>query len=519
MRHHGTVDLVQDGDLRQIGPYRLIKELGSGGMGRVYLGRSRGGRAVAVKVVHRELAGDPEFRRRFAAEVAAARQVGGFYTAQVVDADTSADPPWLATAYIPGPSLAEAVGTHGPLPPAAVRLLGAGLAEGLSAIHACGLVHRDLTHRNVILADDGPRVIDFGIAKALDTVHLSTSVIGTPGFMSPEQATGGRVGPESDVFSLGCVLAYAARGTGPFGGGRPDLVVYRVVHQEPDLAGVPGDLVPLLRSCLAKNPAERPALDDVLDRLAPHVDGFATAAWLPPDVTAMIAERGAVMRDAPGTPAAAPALAPGAPGLAPPLQPGTPAAGQPLAPDAPAAGRPFMPDAPGAGQSPEVGAPHVGPPAAGAEPGRGPQQAPAPRRGGMGTAHVAIILALLCLPGLVVWAIKYVQFVLLDEDPLEAWGGLVVSVAAAGLLARGALLLSQRSRAGRWMIVGAGSATAVLNLSSVVRHFPHHELELLDFASFGTVLIVIVAPLAAVVGAAAALLAALPSTGRWCRSG
>jgi serine/threonine protein kinase len=185
----------------EVGPYRLRGRLGSGGMGRVFLGQSRSGRPVAVKLIHPKLAEDPQFRRRFALEVEAARRVGGFYTAPVVDADTAADPPWLVTAYLPGPSLQEAVDRCGPLPLVMIRKLGAGLAEGLAAIHACGLVHRDLKPSNVILLNDGPRVIDFGIARALDVTSYTASRvrIGTPSYMSPEQVRGLVVGPPSDV--------------------------------------------------------------------------------------------------------------------------------------------------------------------------------------------------------------------------------------------------------------------------------------------------------------------------------
>jgi len=275
-------------DARQAGPYPLLARLGQGGMGQVFLGRSPGGRRVAVKIVTPSLAGDREFRRRFALEVAAARKVGGFYTAQVVDAATEADPPWLVTAYIPGPSLQQAVTAHGPLPHDAIRVLGSGLAEGLAAVHACGIVHRDLKPANVLIADDGPRVIDFGIARALDAVHHSTLVSGTAGFMSPEQALGEPTGPSSDVFSLGCVLAFAATGRGPFGVGRPAALAYRVVYEEPDLAGVPDELLPLLRQCLAKEPAARPSLTDVLGRLD---DSGGAAVWPPPAIAGMIAER------------------------------------------------------------------------------------------------------------------------------------------------------------------------------------------------------------------------------------
>ncbi|MGN9782248.1 tetratricopeptide repeat protein [Nonomuraea sp. ZG12] len=276
------------GDPLQVGPYRLQGRLGGGGMGQVFLGRSRGGRPVAVKVVRPELAHDEGFRRRFAIEVEAARLVGGFYTAQVVDADTDADQPWLATDYIPGPSLQQAVAAHGPLPPAAVGVLGAGLAEGLAAIHKCKLVHRDLKPGNVILAANGPRVIDFGVARALDTTsHTATgAVIGTPAFMSPEQIRSDEVGPASDVFSLGAVLVFAATGRGPFGDGHHHAIMYRILHNDPDLAGLPSDLTDLVGACLAKTPQTRPSLNDLLDRLTAPAEG--ATRWLSPEVTTMI---------------------------------------------------------------------------------------------------------------------------------------------------------------------------------------------------------------------------------------
>ncbi|GAA3163113.1 hypothetical protein GCM10010486_31770 [Nonomuraea roseoviolacea subsp. carminata] len=287
----GVIHALRPGDAPVMGPYRLVGRLGGGGMGEVFLGRSRGGLPVAVKVVRPDLAGDAEFRRRFAHEVEAARKVGGFYTAQVVDADTSAERPWLATAYIPGPSLDEAVSRHGPLPAASVAVLGAGLAEGLAAVHACGLVHRDLKPGNVILAEGGPRLIDFGIARALDRVSHTHSrmVVGTPAFMSPEQARGHAVGPPSDVFALGGVLAYAATGRSPFGVGHGEALGFRIVHEQPDLAGIPDDLADLITACLDKEPAGRPGVPAVIDRLAgPAVDA---PWWLPLDVTRMITER------------------------------------------------------------------------------------------------------------------------------------------------------------------------------------------------------------------------------------
>ncbi|MFJ7154074.1 serine/threonine-protein kinase [Streptomyces sp. NPDC101118] len=289
---------LRAGDPREVGPYRLEGWLGGGGMGRVYLGRSPGGRPVAVKVVRPEFAGDARFRERFAREVAAARRVGGFYTAQVVDADPEADPPWLVTAYVPGPSLHEAVARQGPLPATAIGVLGAGLAEGLAAIHACGLVHRDLKPGNVILAADGPRVIDFGIAHAMTDTH-TRSMVGTPPYMSPEQALGRPVGPPSDVFSLGSVLVFAAAGRSPFGTGSPAEVGYRVVHAPPDLMGLdilPDGLAGVMAACLSKTPEARPGVTELLDRIAAF--GGTPSVWLPPQVVTMISQRVATVPDA-----------------------------------------------------------------------------------------------------------------------------------------------------------------------------------------------------------------------------
>ncbi|MEU7112895.1 serine/threonine-protein kinase [Streptomyces sp. NPDC046182] len=284
------MEVLQAGDPQVVGPYQLLKRLGGGGMGQVFLGRSRGGRLVAVKVVRPELAMDTGFRRRFAREAAAAQRVGGFYTAPVVDADPAADPPWLATAYIPGPSLHQAVGQYGPLPERALGLLTAGLAEGLAAVHGCELVHRDLKPANVLLAADGPRLIDFGIARAVEDTHLTGTgmAIGTPGFMAPEYLLGSRTGPASDVFSLGVVIAYAATGRLPFGAGVPHTVNYRVVHERPDLSGVPAALSSLVGDCLAKDAARRPTVEQILDRVI--VPAETSASWLPPSLTTMIAE-------------------------------------------------------------------------------------------------------------------------------------------------------------------------------------------------------------------------------------
>ncbi|MFG1697942.1 serine/threonine-protein kinase [Nonomuraea sp. NPDC049309] len=282
---------LEASDPREVGGYRLLARLGTGGMGRVYLGRSKGGRPVAVKVIHPYLAEDTQFRRRFEAEVAAVRRVGGIHTVQVVDASPDADPPWLVTEYVAGPSLREAVSEHGAFSTAAaVAGLGAGLAEGLMAIHARGIIHRDLKPGNVLLGQDGPRIIDFGIARALDATSQTTrSVVGTPGFMAPEQLQGRDAGPAGDVFCLAAVLAFAATGRGPFGQGPVEVLGYRIVNEQPDLTGVPEPLLPLIAAGLAKNPDDRPGLEVFLERCSALAEDGKAA--LPEPVTTMIGER------------------------------------------------------------------------------------------------------------------------------------------------------------------------------------------------------------------------------------
>ncbi|MGP3756293.1 protein kinase domain-containing protein [Streptomyces sp. IBSNAI001] len=285
MKPLGAADPVR------IGPYALAGKLGAGGMGEVYLGRSAGGRTVAVKVVRTDLAHDQAFRDRFRREVAAARRVSGAFTAPVVDADTEAEIPWMATSFVVGLSLHAAVAEHGPLPEDALRMLTAGLAEALLSIHGAGVIHRDLKPANVLLALDGPHVIDFGIARATDgTVLTSTgAVIGSAPYMSPEQAVGQQLGPASDVFSLASTVAFAAGGASPFGDGAGAAVLFRVVHTEPDLTFVPASLRPLIRRCLSKDPRERPAPREVItyaelaERARP-AQGWA--GWLPEPVAA-----------------------------------------------------------------------------------------------------------------------------------------------------------------------------------------------------------------------------------------
>lgn len=298
-------------DPQWIGDYRLLSRLGSGGMGRVYLARSEGGRTVAVKLVKAELAAEEEFRDRFRAEVAAARRVGGRWTAPVLDADTEAAVPWVATGYIAGPTLSEVVGgsygrtgSYGPLPEHSLRRLAYGLSSALLDIHGVGLVHRDLKPSNVLLTIDGPRVIDFGIARALDAVGDQTqtrtgTVLGSPAFMSPEQVQGHRVGPASDVFCVGSVLAYAATGRQPFGGigSGVHAVMFRIAQEDPELAGAPDGIRDLIRDCLAKDPAARPAPEELAERLGPVPGGPSSPPWLPAELIARLGQHAVLLLD------------------------------------------------------------------------------------------------------------------------------------------------------------------------------------------------------------------------------
>ncbi|MFJ1828357.1 PQQ-binding-like beta-propeller repeat protein [Streptomyces sp. NPDC088178] len=264
------------------GQYRLEACLGAGGMGVVHLARSTSGLQLAVKVVHRHYSADPEFRARFRQEVGAARRVSGAFTAPVVDADPDAARPWMATLYVPGPTLSDQVKRNGPMAPAALRRLTAGLAEALRDIHRAGVIHRDLKPSNVLLSDSGPKVIDFGISRPYDSdLRTETGkLIGSPPYMAPEQFQRPReVGPAADVFALGAVLVHAATGRGPFDSDSPYIVAYQVVHDEADLAGVPTDLAPLIGRCLAKDPAERPTPDEIMATLSPP--SYDAAAFIP----------------------------------------------------------------------------------------------------------------------------------------------------------------------------------------------------------------------------------------------
>ncbi|MFJ3310791.1 protein kinase [Streptomyces sp. NPDC086549] len=309
-------EALEPEDPRRVGRYRIVARLGAGGMGQVFLARSPGGSPRAVKVVRPDLARDFDFRRRFAREVTAARRVNGAFTAGVVDADPDGSPPWLATVYIPGLSLGEAVAGHGPWPPQPVLALGAALAEALEAIHTAGVVHRDLKPSNVLLAADGPRVIDFGISVASEASALTHTgmTIGTPGFMSPEQLTGHTVGPASDIFALGAVLAYTTTGVGPFGTGSAHALHFRTVYEQPNLDSLPPELRHLVAACLAKQPDQRPTVADLFDRLstAYDTDGQTSAAtlllaepgWMPDQIAQLVREH--TSTDLPRTPSPTP---------------------------------------------------------------------------------------------------------------------------------------------------------------------------------------------------------------------
>ncbi|MFE0413160.1 protein kinase domain-containing protein [Streptomyces tendae] len=306
------METLQSDDPRELGSYRLLRRLGAGGMGRVFLARSPGGRTVAVKVVRPDLAADHDFRERFRHEVEIAKAVSGRFTAPVADADPDAPLPWLATSYVLGPDLTDVVAAHGALPERTVRALAAGLAAALQDIHAAGLMHRDLKPSNVLLAADGPRLIDFGIARAVDGSRMTQTgvVVGSPGYMSPEQAMGKDVGVAGDVFSLGSVLVFAATGRGAFGDGTTSHagMLYQVVHGEPDLTDVPPSLLGLVRACLMKDPTQRPAPGEIVAALAGQGIDAALHDWLPSAVASTIATHAAGILDleAPATPRTAP---------------------------------------------------------------------------------------------------------------------------------------------------------------------------------------------------------------------
>uniref|UniRef100_UPI002666EF0F serine/threonine-protein kinase n=1 Tax=Streptomyces sp. AC627_RSS907 TaxID=2823684 RepID=UPI002666EF0F len=332
-----------------IGSYRLLRRLGAGGMGHVYLARSDRGRMVAVKLVREELAALEEFRERFRQEVASARRVGGYWTAPVLDADTEAPVPWVATGYVAGPSLQQVVGhDHGALPERSVRTLAAGLAHALQDIHAAGIVHRDLKPSNVLITIDGPRVIDFGIARAMETVTeggltRTGALVGSPGFMAPEQVRGDPITPACDVFCLGSVLVYAATGNLPFGTAHSGVhaLMFRIAQEEPDLDGVPEGIADLVRDCLKKDPAARPALDEVLERTGARdtvAEGRSRDPWLPGALVAQLGRHAVRLLDTenpPGPTAAANGSAPAAgagPYPSPDAKPAPPPGREPDAP-------------------------------------------------------------------------------------------------------------------------------------------------------------------------------------------
>ncbi|MDF6063367.1 serine/threonine protein kinase [Streptomyces sp. JH010] len=416
------MEKLGSGDPQRIGRYRLLGRLGAGGMGQVFLARSDRGRTVAIKLVRPELAEQQQFRDRFRAEVQAARKVGGSWTAPVLDAGVDDAVPWVATGYVAGPSLHRIVsgrpgapvaesGAYGPLPGRSVRLLGAGLAGALQDIHRAGLIHRDLKPSNVLVTIDGPRVIDFGIARALDTVAdggltRTGAMIGSPGFMAPEQVRGERVTTACDVFCLGSVLAYAATGRLPFGAAdsRIHALMYRIAQEEPDLTGVPADLVDVIRDCLEKDPAARPSTEAVLGRLG---DTDTAEPWLPGALIAQLGRHAVELLDSEDPEEHGPEQSPPAPAPTPPHAPvRQPAATHP----APTRVAPPVP-APHPAPAPQQAYGYPGPqaPAYGYGYGYGPTppHGPAatfappahPRRRGAGSVLLLVAMALLVAAG------------------------------------------------------------------------------------------------------------------------
>ncbi|WP_176582928.1 serine/threonine-protein kinase [Streptomyces marincola] len=370
------VEQLTQHDPRRIGPFEVLGRLGAGGMGLVYLARSASGRRVAIKTVRTELAEDQLFRVRFTREVEAARAVSGFYTAAVVEADPRAAVPWLATAYVPAPSLEEIVTESGPLPPQAVRWLAAGIAEALQSIHGAGLVHRDLKPSNVLVVEDGPRVIDFGIASGVSNTRLTMTnvAVGTPAYMSPEQARDSRsVNGASDVFSLASTLVFAATGHPPYRGANPVETVFMLLRERPDLSGLPDELRPMIESLMVHKPEDRPSPADLQEQLAPHLfapsdDSGSASAWLPPGAVALIESRRGRGAHTPVPPpdaqsARTPQTGPAAPAAsqAPPPMPAAPPSSPPGHPAPPATDDPVR--LPGSG-TPVGPGPHRGEPAA-----------------------------------------------------------------------------------------------------------------------------------------------------------
>ncbi|MFE6188318.1 protein kinase [Streptomyces sp. NPDC056465] len=424
------MEKLGSGDPQRIGSYRLLGRLGAGGMGQVFLARSDRGRTVAIKLVRPELAQQQHFRDRFRAEVQAARRVGGTWTAPVLDAGVDAAVPWVATGYVAGPSLHHIVsgrpgapvtasGAYGPLPERSVRILGAGLAGALQDIHRAGLIHRDLKPSNVLMTIDGPRVIDFGIARALDTatdggLTRTGAMIGSPGFMAPEQVRGGQVTPACDVFCLGSVLAYAATGRMPFGTADSGIhaQMFRIAQEDPDLTGVPVDLVELIQDCLAKDAAARPSTDTVLERLG---DTDTAEPWLPASLIAQLGRHAVELLDsedpeprpAEGTQRVRP--------VPPPARPAPPTPGRP--PAAAAAHTLPLPAGPSAPvPPPSYGYPRQTPPAYGngPTPAYGPPPVrfgtPPPQRSrGTGSALLLATAALLVAVGAAWGAYAFVR--------------------------------------------------------------------------------------------------------------
>ena len=425
-------------DPQRLGPYRLKAVIGDGGMGRVYLASSPAGRAVAVKVIGPGLANQPGYRERFAREARAAMSVSGLYTASVVDADTAGERPYIATEYVPAPSLAEAVTETGPLPARTVFALAGGLAEALAAIHRAGLVHRDVKPHNILLAPNGPVVIDFGIAKG-DESSLTTigMTVGTPGYMAPEVLHGQDPGPRSDVFSLACVLVYAARGTGPFGTGDPLAIARRSASEEPDLSGVPAEVQALVAPMLQRDPGLRPSPAQLLQHVALSSDVVLhDGLWLPDGVKGLLSRRKQELQQALSGVVPAPVMEPTAAEAPPPPRP------------AAAAQSPQY-----AAQSPQYAAPQLAPPGYG-QPGA---QVPPPLRPTVAATNPSDLNVMLAPP----------EFVGAAQRSRKGFYALlgIASVAVMAAAIAGVLLLASRHNNNSDNTATGGTGTATVKVS------------------------------------------------------
>jgi serine/threonine protein kinase len=499
-------------DPREVSGYTLRARLGAGGMGRVFLSFTPGGRALAIKVIRPEHAEDEEFRRRFQREVTAAQRVQGLFTAPVIDADPTAALPWLATAYVSGPSLRQAVAERSPFPAETVFRLVAGVAEGLTAVHACGIIHRDLKPANVLLAEDGPRVIDFGIAHAAEATSLTSTglTVGTPAFMAPEQIRGRPVTPATDVFGLGHLAVFAATGHTAFGEGNQDALLYRIINEPPDLDDCPQEVRAIAQRCLAKDPAERPGLTEVMTHAREQTSGqtlHLARSWLPAAITGDLAAYDAtayrlgrgIDRAGKGDGEPGPTGAPDPSASA--LTAETPAA---------AASRPTLVEAEGLGAEPAGGHPPL------QQPNSQPLYPQAPyTQQPASSSGIAITAMILCTVSSLyaIWsATSFLVGIPSVIGPGPPWGtllGNVIWTIGDILLIVGTILM--------WCRKSAGRIPAIIGLSMVLASMLSSELAALS-APYGGFVAPWMFP-ANVLFALSLVIVLLPGTGRYLKAG